>query len=446
MADLLTVEVAKERVAELRRAADRHRFAAGDSRRLPVARNTALLAGAVAANAAIVELSAAVASISLVRLVDVGGLLGLGPAIVLAAGALAAVPAGRSMDRFGRAPVLAGGFAVGAASCGLAALGCAYGLTAAVLIGLAGVGVGSGSARLARTAASDMYPPGRRARAIGFVLFGAVFGAILGPAVFSPMLTGRVLDGNALASLWLAAGAFEIVGLALMAALRPDPKQIAVLLGHEPQQQPAGTARIGQLLRRPGVVTALVAGQASVGVMVAVMMLTGPIVVERLHHDYKDVFPIVGAQVLGMYALVIVVGEFIDRIGRLPALSGGLLLMGVSVSGLLWTQDLRMLAVALFALGLGWSVSFVAATAELADRATVSERGSLLGFNDLLGGATSAGLTLLGGLLLTAAGVTTVAICSMALVITPALAILLARPARSRRGHARQATRWETAG
>lgn len=41
----------------------------------------------------------------------------------LAAGALAALPAGLLMDRFGRVPVLAGGFARGICGCALAALG-----------------------------------------------------------------------------------------------------------------------------------------------------------------------------------------------------------------------------------------------------------------------------------------------------------------------------------
>src|SRR5688572_3514263 len=87
---------------------------------LPVARNTALLSAALAAHSAMIQLAAAVASIMLVLVLEVEGLLGLGPAIVLAAGALAALPAGRSMDRFGRVPVLVAGFGVGAAGCGLA--------------------------------------------------------------------------------------------------------------------------------------------------------------------------------------------------------------------------------------------------------------------------------------------------------------------------------------
>ena len=103
------------------------------------------------------------------------------------------------------------------------------------------------------------------------------------------------------------------------------------------------------------------------------------------------------------------------------------------------------MAAAFFALGLGWSVSFVAATAELVDRTRPSERGSLLGFNDLLGGATCAGLTLLGGLVLTAAGVAALATGGMALLGVAALGILFTQPVRSRRGHDQQA-RWEAIG
>ena len=99
--------------------------------------------------------------------------------------------------------------------------------TAFVLIGIA-----SGTALLARTAAGDMYPPERRAHGIALVLFGAVFGAILGPAVFSPMLSGKELDGDALAPLWLAGSGFMVVALVLVLFVRPDPRRIADILAH----------------------------------------------------------------------------------------------------------------------------------------------------------------------------------------------------------------------
>ena len=383
-----------------------------------------LLSAALAANSAMLQLAAAVASLTLVMVLGVKGLLGLGPAIVLSSGALAALPAGRAMDHFGRVPVLIAGLLAGVAGCGLSALGSATGSAPAVLAGLVGVGAASATALLSRTAAGDMYPPERRARGIALVLFGAVFGAILGPAVFGPVLAGREFDGDALAPLWLAAGGFMIVGIALVSFVRPDPKRIAELLGHEDAQEGRAAAPLSELLRRPGVIPALLAAQECFAVMVGVMTLTGAVVVEHQHHAAHNVFPIIGAHVMGMYALVIVVGDVIDRIGRRPSLSGGLLVMAASVISLLWVDGVAATAVVLFVLGLGWNLSFVAATAELADRTAPWERGKLLGFNDLLSGLTGAGLALIGGLALTALGVAALAVGGTALVVAPALWLL----------------------
>jgi MFS family permease len=154
--------------------------------------------------------------------------------------------------------------------------------------------------------------------------------------------------------------------------------------------------------------------------MVSVMNLSGYVVVEHNHHSQQDVFPIIGAHVLGMYALVLVVGDVIDRLGRIPALAGGLVLMAVAVISLLWITSVWATALALFGLGLGWNFSFVAATAQLADRTAPHERGKLLGFSDLLSGLCGAGLALLGGYALSALGVAALAIGGTILVLAPA--------------------------
>ena len=387
---------------------------------LPIRRNTLLLSAALAANSGMLQLSAAVASLTLVLVLGVDQLLGLGPAIVLASSALAALPAGRAMDRIGRVPVLAGGFALGGAGGLLAALGSATESAPAVLAGLVAVGAASGTSLLARTAAGDMYPPERRARGIALVLFGAVFGAILGPVVFSPLLAGRDLDGDALALLWLASVGFMAVALVLVLFVRPDPRRIAELLRTADDPPPVEPAPLKEIVRRPGVIPALLAGQASFAVMVGIMTLTGAVVVDHQGHAGHTVFPIIGAHVIGMYALVLVIGELIDRIGRTPALSGGLLVMGASALSLLWVQSVPATAVTLFGLGIGWNLSFVAATAQLADCAAPWERGKLLGFNDLLAGLTGATLALAGGVALSAIGVAALAIGGALLVIAPA--------------------------
>ena len=74
----------------------------------PIRRNTILLAATLTSLSGMVQLAVAVATVTLVLVTGVEGILGLGPAIFLTAGALAALPAGRLMDRYGRIPVLAG--------------------------------------------------------------------------------------------------------------------------------------------------------------------------------------------------------------------------------------------------------------------------------------------------------------------------------------------------
>ena len=77
--------------------------------RFPVRRNTILLAATLTSLSGMVQLAVAVGTVTLVLVTNIEGILGLGPAIFLTAGALAALPAGRLMDRSRPVPVLAGG-------------------------------------------------------------------------------------------------------------------------------------------------------------------------------------------------------------------------------------------------------------------------------------------------------------------------------------------------
>jgi MFS family permease len=397
---------------------------------LPIRRNTLILAATMAVYSAVLQLVAAVSSLTFVLVTGVEGLLGLGPAIFLTASALTAVPAGRAMDRIGRKPVVGGGFLAAAAGCGLTALATAIDSTPLVILGFGLTGAASGIALLIRTAAGDMYPPERRARGISYVLFGAVFGAILGPAVFGPLFAGRDVEAGALTVPWLAAGGISLLALSLVAFVRPDPKQIAELIsGHDPAAPRPPVAPLREIIGRPGVRPAMLAALASFGVMVSVMNLSGYVVVEHHHHEQHSVFPIIGAHVFGMYALVIVVGTLIDRIGRPPALAAGLAVMAASTIGLLWFESVFATAILLFGLGVGWNVSFVAATAQMADRTSPAERGALLGFNDLLSALLGAALALIGGYALDSSGVAALAIGATVIVAAPILLLLpAARP------------------
>jgi MFS family permease len=393
-----------------------------------IRRNTILLSLCLLTLSGVLQLAVAVATITLVLVTGIESILGLGPAIFLTAGALAALPAGRLMDRLGRVPVIAGGFVVGSVGCALTALGCLFDASPLVIFGFIGIGAMNGAVVLARTAAADMYPPEKKARAISYVLFGALFGAALGPLVFRPLFAGKDFELDTLVIPWFVASAMALVGLILALSIRPDPRTIALQLqaAHADQAPAAPAAPLAEILRRPGVPSAVIAAVASFAVMASVMNLTGYIVVGH-HHEQADVFTVISLHIVGMYALVLVIGALVDRVGRRPTLLWGLAVMAVSTVMLGFVQSIAWTSLSLFLLGLGWNLSYIAATAELVTYATPVERGKLVGFSDLTAGLLAAALALLGGAAYTQWGVAAVAVGATLAVVVPAAAILFAR-------------------
>jgi hypothetical protein len=105
--------------------------------------------------------------------------------------------------------------------------------------------------------------------------------------------------------------------------------------------------------------------------------------------------------------------------------------MAVSTIGLMFFDSVFATAVLLFGLGVGWNLSFVAATAQMADLTAASERGRLIGFNDLLSAFLGAGLALLGGYALDTLGVAALAIGASVIAAAPVLWLHPRRAARS---------------
>jgi MFS family permease len=391
-----------------------------------VRKNAFLLAGGLVCNSGMFQLSAALSSLTLVAVTGITGILGLGPAIFLASGGLAVAPAGRLMDRVGRMPVIRGAYLVAGVGCAVVSAGCRLSSAALVALGLALVGAAAAIVQLSRAAAAEMFPPAHRARGMSFVLFGAVSGAIWGPVVFGPLFGNRALIAHELAWPWLLGVPFAVLGFAISSFVRPDPKVIAASYPLE-RHESGRASSLAELVRRPGVPAALVAACASYAVMAGVMNLAGYMAVGRGHHE-GDVFTMISIHIVGMYGLVLVVGDVIDRYGRRRPLVGGLLLMAVSNAALAWLGGVGGMSIALLGLGLGWNFSYVAATTELVALTAPSERGRLVGFSDLLSSLVAASLALLGGLVYSASGAAALALSAAALAALPAI-WLVARPA-----------------
>jgi MFS family permease len=399
-----------------------------------IKRNTIVLALCLVTLSGVLQLAVAVATITLVLVTGIESILGLGPAIFLTASALAALPAGRLMDRFGRVPIISGGFVVGFVGCLFTALGCVLDSAPLVILGFMGVGAMNGAVILARTAVADMYPEPRKARAISYVLFGALFGAALGPLVFRPLFAGKDLELDTLVIPWLAASAMCLVGLVIAQLVRPDPRTVAFeleragLSGAAASAPSEPAAPLAEILRRPRVPVAMLAAITSFAVMASVMNLSGYVVVGH-HHEQSDVFTVISLHIVGMFGLVLFVGQIVDRVGRQRALIGGLAIMAVSTAMLSWVVQIPGMSLSLFLLGLGWSVSYVAASAELVTLARPVERGRLVGLTDLIAGLTAAALALLGGAAYSEWGVVALSVATTVAVVVPAVAIWLSRRA-----------------
>src|SRR3954470_746149 len=222
----------------------------------PIRRNATLLAAAMATQSAAAQLSAAMSTLTFALVTGVSSLLGLGPALTMVASAITAQAAGRMMDRRGRIPVLAAGYVAGAVGAALLAVGSLRHSPFAALAGFVLFGVAVATSQLTRAAAGDLFAPAHRARGISYIMFGAVFGAILGPTVFAPMFRGREVSGSSLLLPWLGAAGMLLIAAVIVLTVRPDPKQIAESIEKSlgiTRPDTSTAAPLGEILRRPGV-------------------------------------------------------------------------------------------------------------------------------------------------------------------------------------------------
>ncbi len=391
----------------------------------PAGRNAVLLSGGLVCLSGMIQLAVALGTVTIVAVTGVSAILGLGPAVFLIAGALAVGPAGRVSDRVGRMPVIRFGFGLGIAGPAVTALGCWFLSGPLVFLGLGLCGASQAIVLLSRAAAAEMFPPDFRARGMSFVLFGAVSGAIWGPLVFGPIFAGRALTPHELAGPWLGTSLFALAGLAISFFVRPDPKELSKRYRTEAPGEPdTPPAPLAEIVRRPGVAIAMMAAVASFAVMVGVMNLAGAVVVGH-GHSHGDVFTVISAHIVGMYGLVLVAGDLIEKIGRGRSMTLGLALMAVSNAGLIWLTGIVGMSISLFGLGLGWNFAYVAATTELVSRAAASERGRLIGLTDLLSSFCGAALALGGGVVYSRHGTVPLAVAAAILAAIPAFGIVL---------------------
>ncbi|WP_436772702.1 MFS transporter [Yinghuangia sp. YIM S09857] len=350
-------------------------------------------------------------------------------AITLGAG-LCAIPLARLADARGRRIALASGWAaatVGALGVILAAV---LGWFPALLVAFVVFGAGSAANLQSRYAAADLADDATRARSLAIVVWSTTVGAVLGPNLNTPgAAVGRFLGLPELAGPYVfSAVSFAAGGLMMWVLLRPDPLLVARTLAaadHTADHaaadgSPADTPPVGPLptpakppatrsswavVRESRAATlALASVVLGHAVMVSVMTMT-PVHMREHGADLTIVGLTISLHIAGMYAFSPLVGWAADKLGRIPVIvAGQLILLGAVLVAGLSGRTVPLTVVGLVLLGLGWSCSMVAGSSLLAESVPQRERPRVQGMSDLMMNLAGAAGGALSGSVLGVAG------------------------------------------
>ncbi len=357
--------------------------------------------------------------------------------------AIFALPLARIALTKGRRPALASGYGLGIIGAILVIAGAVSRQIALVLIGSLFVGVASAASLQARYAATDLALPQNRARSLSYVVWATTIGAVLGPNLLN--FSGSVGMSLGLPQL---SGPYVISGIALtfavvvlMVALRPDPFQLATKLRQDQDpgtkiQHPKLRDGIEHLRTRPRAVLGI--GAISIGqvVMIMVMVMT-PVYMARVDVTLQLIGLVISVHVAGMYAFSPLVGSAVDRFGRVPMILAGVVILTASciISALAPADNVVILGIGLFLLGLGWSFTLIAGSTLITDSVEANERPSVQGLSDLAMNAVGALGGVAAGIIMWWGGFGW--LCALAILPLICLAIWISIPACRKPSNAR---------
>lgn len=356
-----------------------------------------------------------------------------GAAVVLGA-ALGAVSLSQVMVRFGRRAGLVAGYGIGVIGAFVATAAVILVSLPLLLVGTMLIGFGNASNQLSRYVAADLFPSGRRASALGTVVWGATVGAVIGPNLAAPAATLAASFGLPdLAGAYLVPVVFVgIAALLTLVALRPDPYALAdVSSRHDHPDELRSTAgSLRSVLGRPNVPVAIVALVSGQVVMTLVMTMT-PLHMIAHDHDLAAIGIVISGHTFGMFGLSPISGRLSDRFGSVPTILAGLTTVAAAsiLAAIAPPEGGVLLFVALFLLGYGWNLGYVAGSALLTRDLSLAERTRLQGLVDGLIWSSAAGASLGSGVVVAAASYATLGLLGAALVVVPAWLVLARRGA-----------------
>lgn len=313
-------------------------------------------------------------------------------ALMVVGTASATIPAALIMQRIGRrwGFILAAGIAAsGASLCGLALRDQSFWFFCAAS---GFVGFSLGFSLQFRFAAAESVSVDRVSHAVSFILLGSIAGAFIVPELIAQSTAADADSPYALAFNSLIA-MYATGGILLLSLKSPD---VAI----EDDATSGAPRPMGEVVRQPLFVTAVLAAVVGQGVMTYVMTATPISMSVENDFSIQTTSEVIRAHVIAMYLPSLITPFLISRLGLPRMMLLGALAMSVSISIGLAGHHLMHYRSALVLLGIGWNFLFVAGTAQLVQTYRTSERFRAQAVNDFSVYAISAGASLLAGTVL----------------------------------------------
>ena len=387
------------------------------------ARQNANIVGLLAANT--------ILTAAMPMLIILGGLAGLllapspalatlPPSVQTFAGLVTTGPLSLLMGRYGRRVgfVVGGALAMAGGAAGAFAL--LWSSFALLLAAHAALGAALACYLYFRFAAAEVVSERWQPVAISLVLTSGLIAAVVGPQVF--IWTKDLFAPTPLAGAYAAICAITLVGLLPLAIVRIPP---ATVQARRPRLDRAALLAI---LRRGPVLTAVIAGAVSQGIMVLLMAPT-PLAMTGAGYSEALAGDVVRWHVVAMFAPSFFTGFIIRRFGTVPVVVTGLALLAASAILAASGMSAHHFYGALIVLGIGWNFGFIGATTLLASAVSAEERAVVQGANDTLIALAATLCVFASGAIVVGFGWTILALVSLPVLAVALLWVLmLARP------------------
>lgn len=277
------------------------------------------------------------------------------------------------MARHGRRAGFTVASLIAAIGAGLAFARLERGSFALFTLGCTLIGVQASAQGFYRFAAADVAPEPLQPKMISLVQAGGLVSALIGP-----QLATLTAEASAIpfAMTFAAIIGINLLGPFIYALLRIPVLPVA-------RGAAAGGRSLGELLRTPGIVVAMICGTVSYALMNLVMTST-PLAMIGCGFATADAANVTAVHIVAMFAPAFVTGNLIARFGAERIVTLGLVILAGAGAVALSGVELERFYLAMILLGLGWNFGFIGATAMLTAQHAPEERGRVQGINDAI--------------------------------------------------------------